>query len=177
VLGALEESVGKKERLAARAMQVYQLYVLLPLWTIPGFGDYLCHRRSKIESTSGTQESITHARSLSVAFRNERIDVGHWSRGTFAVRAGRPVAAVASQDRAATDPVMGRFSRPLPGYEASERRKNTMAGLVWAIIVILFVFWLLGFALHFGGGLIHLVLVVVVILVVYNLLTGRGARV
>ncbi|HEY5426414.1 MAG TPA: lmo0937 family membrane protein [Candidatus Tumulicola sp.] len=52
-----------------------------------------------------------------------------------------------------------------------------MAGLVWAIIVILFVFWLLGFALHFGGGLIHLVLVVVVILVVYNLLTGRGARV
>jgi len=52
-----------------------------------------------------------------------------------------------------------------------------MAGLVWAIIVILFVFWLLGFALHFGGGLIHLVLVVVLILVVYNLLTGRGARV
>ena len=51
----------EKERLAARAMQVYLLYVLLPLWTIPGFGDYLCHRRSKIESTSGTQESITHS--------------------------------------------------------------------------------------------------------------------
>ncbi|MFY9883675.1 MAG: hypothetical protein WAK15_02745 [Candidatus Cybelea sp.] len=42
-------------------MQVYLLYVLMPLWTIPGFGDYLCHRRAKIESTSGTQESITHS--------------------------------------------------------------------------------------------------------------------
>jgi hypothetical protein len=50
----------QKEHLIARAMQVYLLYVLLPLWTIPGFGDYLCHKRSKIESTSGTQESITH---------------------------------------------------------------------------------------------------------------------
>jgi hypothetical protein len=51
----------QKEQLAARAMQTYLLYVLLPLWTIPGFGDYLCHRRTKIESTSGTQESITHS--------------------------------------------------------------------------------------------------------------------
>lgn len=52
-----------------------------------------------------------------------------------------------------------------------------MAGLLWAIIVIVFLFWLLGFLLHFGGSLIHLALVVVVILVIYNLLTGRGARV
>jgi hypothetical protein len=51
----------ERERLTARAMQVYLLYVLMPLWTIPGFGDYLCHRRAKIESTSGTQESITHS--------------------------------------------------------------------------------------------------------------------
>lgn len=52
-----------------------------------------------------------------------------------------------------------------------------MAGLLWAIIVILFVLWLLGFLLHFGGGLIHLVLVIAVVLIVLNLLTGRGARV
>ncbi len=50
-----------QQRLTARAMQAYLLYVLMPLWTIPGFGDYLCHRRSKIESTSGTHESITHS--------------------------------------------------------------------------------------------------------------------
>jgi hypothetical protein len=62
-----------RERLTARAMQAYLLYVLMPLWTIPGFGDYLCHRRAKIESTSGTQESITHslmmARSQFLHFR------------------------------------------------------------------------------------------------------------
>ena len=52
-----------------------------------------------------------------------------------------------------------------------------MAGLLWTIIVILFVLWLLGFILHFGGGLIHLILLIVVILVIVNLLTGRGLRV
>ncbi len=52
-----------------------------------------------------------------------------------------------------------------------------MGGLLWAIISVLFVLWVLGFALHFGGGLIHLLLVVAVIMVVVNLLTGRGARV
>lgn len=52
-----------------------------------------------------------------------------------------------------------------------------MAGLVWGIIVVLFVLWLLGFAIHIGGGLIHLLLVIAVILLVYNLITGRGARI
>jgi hypothetical protein len=52
-----------------------------------------------------------------------------------------------------------------------------MAGILWAIIVVLFVLWLLGFALHFGGGLIHLVLVIAVVLIVFNIITGRGARV
>jgi hypothetical protein len=51
-----------------------------------------------------------------------------------------------------------------------------MAGLLWTIIVVLFVLWLIGFAVHIGGGLIHLLLVVALILVVVNLLTGRGAR-
>ena len=50
-------------------------------------------------------------------------------------------------------------------------------GLIWTIIVVLFVLWLIGFAVHIGGGLIHLLLVVALILVVYNLVTGRGARV
>jgi hypothetical protein len=49
--------------------------------------------------------------------------------------------------------------------------------LIWTIIVVLFVLWLLGFVMHFGGGLIHLLLVVALILLVFNLLTGRGARI
>lgn len=52
-----------------------------------------------------------------------------------------------------------------------------MVGLLWTIIVILFAIWLVGFLLHFGGGLIHLILLIVLILVVVNLVTGRGARV
>jgi hypothetical protein len=43
--------------------------------------------------------------------------------------------------------------------------------------VILFVLWLIGFLVHFGGGLIHLILLIVLVLIVFNLLTGRGARI
>ncbi|HVA27543.1 MAG TPA: lmo0937 family membrane protein [Candidatus Baltobacteraceae bacterium] len=52
-----------------------------------------------------------------------------------------------------------------------------MAGVLWAIIVLLVIFWLLGFTMHLAGGLIHLLLVVAVILLIVNLLMGRGARV
>lgn len=50
-----------------------------------------------------------------------------------------------------------------------------MGGIIWAIITVLFVFWLIGFTVHFAGGLIHLLLVAAVILLIYNLLTGRRA--
>jgi hypothetical protein len=52
-----------------------------------------------------------------------------------------------------------------------------MAQVLWAIIVILFIGWVLGFAFHIAGGLIHILLLVAVILLVFNLLSGRGARV
>ena len=48
-----------------------------------------------------------------------------------------------------------------------------MGNLLWTIIVILFVLWLLGFLLHVGGGLIHLLLVIAVIVLIVNLVTGR----
>ena len=35
-------------------------HVLVPFWMLPGLGDYICHRRSRIEQTSGTHESLTH---------------------------------------------------------------------------------------------------------------------
>jgi hypothetical protein len=37
------------------------LYGCLPLWLIMGLLDYMCHRRSKIEATSGLKESVYHA--------------------------------------------------------------------------------------------------------------------
>jgi hypothetical protein len=42
------------------ALRSFILYGLVPLWMLPGFCDYLCHRSSKIERTSGTHESLTH---------------------------------------------------------------------------------------------------------------------
>ena len=51
-----------------------------------------------------------------------------------------------------------------------------MAGLIWAVIVVLFVMWLLGFFLHIAGNLIFLLLVLAIIGVIYNLLAGGGGR-
>jgi hypothetical protein len=45
--------------------------------------------------------------------------------------------------------------------------------MLWTIFVILLVLWLLGFSFHVGGGLIHILLVIAVIVLVYNLVTGR----
>lgn len=61
-----------------------------------------------------------------------------------------------------------------PTHLATPRKDPPM---LWTIVVVLFVLWLLGFGIHVGGSLIHLLLVVAVILVVYNLIAGRGARV
>jgi hypothetical protein len=46
--------------------------------------------------------------------------------------------------------------------------------MLWTIIVVLFVLWLLGFTIHIGGAFIHLLLVIAVILIVYNLVAGRS---
>jgi uncharacterized membrane protein YtjA (UPF0391 family) len=45
--------------------------------------------------------------------------------------------------------------------------------MLWTIFVILLVLWLLGFSFHVGGGLIHLLLVIAVIILIINLITGR----
>jgi hypothetical protein len=48
--------------------------------------------------------------------------------------------------------------------------------MLYTIAVILLVLWLLGFlAFHVGGGLIHLLLVIAVIMVVFQLISGRRA--
>ena len=47
--------------------------------------------------------------------------------------------------------------------------------MLWTIIVILLVLWLLGLIGHVGGGLIHLLLVVALIVFVFNLISGRRA--
>lgn len=46
--------------------------------------------------------------------------------------------------------------------------------MLFTIAIILLILWALGaFALNVGGGLIHLLLVIAVIVVLYRLITGR----
>ena len=45
--------------------------------------------------------------------------------------------------------------------------------MLWTIIVILFILWLLGFSFQIGGALVHLLLVIAVVVLIYNLVTGR----
>jgi hypothetical protein len=49
--------------------------------------------------------------------------------------------------------------------------------MLWTIFVVLMIMWLLGFSLHVGGALIHLLLVVGLVVLVINLLSGRRSAV
>jgi len=45
--------------------------------------------------------------------------------------------------------------------------------MLWTIAVVFLILWLLGFSLSIGGSLIHLLLVLALVVVVINLVTGR----
>jgi hypothetical protein len=45
--------------------------------------------------------------------------------------------------------------------------------MLWVIFAILIVLWGIGFALHVAGALIHLLLVIALVVLVLQLITGR----
>jgi hypothetical protein len=45
--------------------------------------------------------------------------------------------------------------------------------MLYTVVVILIVLWLLGLIGHIGGGLIHLLLVIALIVFIYNMIAGR----
>ena len=45
--------------------------------------------------------------------------------------------------------------------------------MLWTVFVILLILWLLGFSLHIAGGLIHILLVIAVVVLIINLISGR----
>ena len=49
--------------------------------------------------------------------------------------------------------------------------------MLWAIVVLLLLLWIGGFALNVAGGLIHLLLVLAIIVAIYNLVVSRGRNV
>ena len=52
----------------------------------------------------------------------------------------------------------------------SERRENNV---IYTIVAIFLILWLLGFSFHIAGGLIHILLVIAVVVLVINLISGR----
>ena len=48
--------------------------------------------------------------------------------------------------------------------------------MLWTIFVILLILWLLGFSFHVAGSLIHLLLVIAVVVLIVNLLSGRSTQ-
>ena len=47
--------------------------------------------------------------------------------------------------------------------------------MLWTIIGILFLLWILGFSFSIGGGLVHILLVIAVIVLIIRLVTGGRA--
>ena len=45
--------------------------------------------------------------------------------------------------------------------------------MLWTIFVVVLVLWLLGFSFHISGGFIHLLPVLAVIILIFNLISGR----
>ncbi len=51
-----------------------------------------------------------------------------------------------------------------------------LGSILWGVIVLLVLFWILGLVFHIAGGLIHILLVIAVIILLYNLFVGSRAR-
>jgi hypothetical protein len=49
--------------------------------------------------------------------------------------------------------------------------------MLWTVFAVLMILWLLGFSLHVGGNLIHLLLVVGLAVLLINFLSGRQSAV
>jgi hypothetical protein len=45
--------------------------------------------------------------------------------------------------------------------------------MLYTIVVVLVILWLLGFITHVAGGFIHLLLVVALVILIFNLISGR----
>lgn len=49
--------------------------------------------------------------------------------------------------------------------------------MLWVVLMVILVLWLIGVMADLAGGLIHLLLVVALVILVINLIRGRGATV
>jgi hypothetical protein len=59
------------------------------------------------------------------------------------------------------------------GKSEPDEKRFEEINMLWTIFVVILILWLLGFSLHIAGGLIHLLLVVALVVLVFNLVSGR----
>ncbi len=45
--------------------------------------------------------------------------------------------------------------------------------MLWTVLLILLIMWALGFGFHIAGSLIHLILVIALVVLIVQLVTGR----
>ena len=45
--------------------------------------------------------------------------------------------------------------------------------MLWGLLVLILLFWGIGLAVDIAGGLIHILLVVALVVLIFNLVTGR----
>ncbi len=50
-----------------------------------------------------------------------------------------------------------------------------MVTILWAILAVVLAVWLIGLLVDVAGNLIHLLLIVALAILIYNLVTGRRA--
>ena len=60
-----------------------------------------------------------------------------------------------------------------PGERERIRIDAWGATMLWTILVLLLILWLLGFSFHVAGSLIHLLLVIALIVLIIQLVSGR----
>ena len=60
------------------------------------------------------------------------------------------------------------------GAAAYEPRREETC-MLWTVVVVLLILWLLGFTMNVAGGIIHVLLVIALVIIVFNLLSGRKA--
>jgi hypothetical protein len=92
-------------------------------------------------------------------------------------QSGDPVAQVSFSQRA----VEANNPAPLRGFKAcctqeKSRKESEDENMLWTIFVILLVLWLLGLVTSYTlGGFIHILLVIALVVLLIQLLSGRRA--
>ena len=79
-------------------------------------------------------------------------------------------------ERMALVPCEG-MEKPGPSSFKIGKGVQVMLGsILWTVIVVLVVLWLIGLVAHIAGGFIHLLLIVALIVLLYNLFAGSRAN-